>query len=369
MIYLDYNATTPVLKEAFEAMLPYLKEHYGNPSSTHTPGTKAKEAVESAREGVAALLDCSTSEIVFTSGGTEANNYAIRGLAFARRDRGNHIITSSIEHPAVLQVCQYLEKNGFEISRLPVDEHGLVNPASLKKLITPSTILISIMHANNETGTIEPLEEISEIAHERGIVVHTDAAQSAGKVHVSVKALGVDMLSIAGHKLYAPKGVGALYVKDGIQLEKLLYGAGHERGRRAGTEAVHNIAALGKACEIAMKEGDAINAHLRKMRDLLHEGLCCIFSGTVLNGHSEKRLPNTLNISIPGIDAPSLITRVGHKLAISAGSACHSGSTEISYVLKAMGKTPELGRSALRLTTGRMTTEDEIREAIEIIKS
>lgn len=368
MIYLDYNATTPVDEEVVEAMLPYLKEHYGNPSSTHASGARTRDAVERARTEVAALLDCRESEIIFTSGGTEANNHALRGLAFARRELGNHIITSSIEHPAVLQVCRYLAKNGFEISYLPVDEYGLVNTGELEKLITPRTILISVMHANNETGTIEPISEISRIAAKHGIKVHTDAAQSAGKISVSVKALGVDMLSLAGHKLYAPKGVGALYVKEGVLLENLLFGAGHEGGRRAGTEAVHNIAALGRACEIALKQSEAVSAHMKEMRDRLHEGLQSHFKGTVLNGHSEKRLPNTLNISIPGIDAPSFVSRIGKHLAISAGAACHSGSTEISHVLKAMGKTTELGNSALRLTTGRMTTEDEVKGALEILK-
>ncbi|MDQ7823342.1 MAG: cysteine desulfurase family protein [Candidatus Eremiobacteraeota bacterium] len=369
MIYLDYNATTPVEQEVRDAMLPWLGDQFGNPSSSHILGTAAKKAVEQAREQVAQLVDCMPSEIVFTSGGTESNNHAIRGLVFAARSRGNHIITSAIEHPAVLEVCKYLETQGSEISYLHVDANGLVCLASLKRLITSRTILVTIMHANNEVGTVEPLEEISAIARERGVTVHTDAAQSIGKIPVSVKSLGVDMLSMAGHKLYAPKGVGALYVREGIELEKLMFGAGHERGRRAGTEAVPSIVALGKACEIALKAREDKEQHFKKMRDLLEGKLQECFKGIVLNGHRDRRLPNTLNVSIPGVDASSLVAKVGAHLALSAGAACHSGSTEISYVLKAMGKTEAEGRSALRFSTGRMTTESDIAGAVEIIRS
>jgi len=296
-IYLDYNATTPVDKDVAQAVQPYLYEHFGNPSSAHSFGTETKLAVEKARGQVASLINCQPGEIIFTSGGTESNNYAIKGYAYANRHRGNHIITSTIEHPAVSEVCRYLEGKGFEVTYLPVNEYGLVNPAGLEAAITPATILITVMHANNEIGTIEPISEIAAIARRHNIAFHTDAAQSVGKHPVDVKELSVDMLTIAGHKLYAPKGVGALYIRDGIVLEKLIHGADHEQNRRAGTENVAEIVGLGQACEIAGRDLEKNIAHFRKMRDLLHQQLAKKIPEVKLNGHPRLRLSNTLSLS------------------------------------------------------------------------
>ncbi|MGD8509400.1 MAG: cysteine desulfurase family protein, partial [Syntrophobacterales bacterium] len=284
-IYLDYNATTPIDPEVAEAMRPYLFEHFGNPSSSHWYGVQTKKAVDEARRQVADLLHCRPEEVVFTSGGSESNNYAIKGTAFANRDKGNHIITSAIEHPAVLEVCKYLAENGFQITYLPVDEFCLVHPRELQESITPQTILITIMHANNEVGTIQPIAEIAQIAKEHGIVFHTDAAQSVGKIPTRVDELAVDLLTIAGHKLYAPKGIGALYVRGGIRLEKLIHGADHERDLRAGTENVLEIVGLGQACKIAKRDLEKNMRHMQKMRDLLYAGLKKQWGELKLNGH------------------------------------------------------------------------------------
>jgi len=270
-IYLDYNGTTPLDPEVIAAMGPFLDEEFGNPSSSHWFGIAPKKAVELSRHRVASLLNCDPQEIFFTSGGTESNNYAILGIAYARRDRGNHIITSNVEHPAVLQVCQHLEKKGFSVTYLPVDQYGRVCAAQVQEAVKPETILITIMHANNEVGSIQPIAEVSSVARERDIAVHTDAAQSVGKISAKVDELGIDMLSVAGHKLYAPKGVGALYVRRGMELQKLMFGAGQENGLRPGTENVLEIVGLGKACEIAQRDLDVNALHLKKMRDLLHE--------------------------------------------------------------------------------------------------
>ncbi|MGD8877633.1 MAG: cysteine desulfurase family protein, partial [Syntrophobacterales bacterium] len=286
-IYLDYNATTPIDPEVAEAMRPYLFEHFGNPSSSHWYGVQTKKAVDEARRQVADLLHCRPEEVVFTSGGSESNNYAIKGTAFANRDKGNHIISSAIEHPAVLEVCKYLAENGFQITYLPVDEFCLVHPRELQESITPQTILITIMHANNEVGTIQPIAEIAQIAKEHGIVFHTDAAQSVGKIPTRVDELAVDLLTIAGHKLYAPKGIGALYVRGGIRLEKLIHGADHERDLRAGTENVLEIVGLGQACKIAKRDLEKNMRHMQKMRDLLYAGLKKQWGELKLNGHPE----------------------------------------------------------------------------------
>jgi cysteine desulfurase len=355
-IYLDYNATTPVHPEAVEAMRSYLEEHFGNPSSSHWYGIQTKKAVEKARGQVASLLGCQPDEIVFTSGGTESNNYAIKGVAFARRHKGHHIVTSAIEHPAVIEVCKYLEANGFRVSHVAVDELGRVDVDELEKAITPETILITVMHANNEVGTIQPIAEIAEVARRMGIVMHTDAAQSVGKIATRVQELGVDLLSVAGHKLYGPKGVGALYIRRGLQIEKLIHGADHEQNRRAGTENVLEIVGLGKACEIAERELEKNSFHMREMRDRLHRGLEEKLGNLRLNGHREQRLPNTLSVGFPNIEANTLLDEI-EGVAASAGAACHTDSTDVSSVLTAMKVPLEYAMGTIRFSTGRLTPQ------------
>jgi cysteine desulfurase len=365
-IYLDYNATTPIDPEVADAMEPFLRGCFGNPSSSHRYGAEARKVVEAARMQVAALLECESDEIVFTSGGSESNNLAIKGHALARRGAGGHIITSRIEHPAVLEVCRYLETAGFSVTYLPVDNRGIVDPDDVRRAIRTTTILISIMQANNEVGTIQPIPEICAIAAEKGIAVHTDSAQAVGKIAVGRRCLGADMISVAGHKLYAPKGVGALYVRRGLELEKLIHGAGHERMRRAGTENVLEIVGLGKACEIVSRELERDRAHLAGLRDRLESGLCGAIPGARVNGHTSARLPNTLSISFPGIEASRLLGKLDG-IACSAGAACHSDGVVLSHVLEAMAVPPELARGTIRLSVGRMTTEVEIAEAIRLI--
>jgi cysteine desulfurase NifS len=364
-IYLDYNATTPIDPEVAEAMRPYLFERFGNPSSSHWYGAQTKKAVEKARAQVATLLSCNPDEVVFTSGGSESNNYAIKGAAFANRDKGNHIITSSIEHPAVIEVCKYLAEKDFQITYLPVDQFGQVDPLAVEKVVTSSTILISIMHANNEVGTIQPIAEIATIAREHGIVFHTDAAQSVGKIPTKVYDLGVDLLTIAGHKLYGPKGIGALYIHRGTQLEKLIHGADHEQGWRAGTENVLEIVGLGKACEIAKRDLDQNMDHMQKMRDLLYSRLQAEWDEIKLNGHPERRLPNTLSVSFKNIEANKLLAEID-SVAVSAGAACHADSVKVSSVLQAMQVELEYAMGTIRFSTGKMTTAEEIKEAAAI---
>ncbi len=366
-IYLDYNATTPHASEVIAAMQPYLKKYFGNPSSSHWYGIQTRKAIEKARRQVASLLGCQPGEIVFTSGGTESNNYAIKGAVFANRDNRNHIITSQIEHPAVIEVCKFLEENGFNITYLSVDEYGLVSVSDVEKVITPQTILITIMHANNEVGTIQPIEQISKLAREHKIIFHTDAAQSVGKIPTDMNTLDVDLLSIAGHKLYAPKGVGVLYIRNGVKLTKLMHGAGHEQGRRAGTENVLEIVGLGKACYIAKRDMNKNISHMMEMRDSLYNGLKEKLKNIKLNGHPEKRLPNTLSISFKGIDANMLLNEIKDDVAVSAGAACHSGVTKISHVLSAMNIPLEWAQGTLRFSTGRMTTKTDIDKAIIIV--
>jgi len=362
MIYLDYNATTPIDKEVADAMLPFIYGNYGNPSSTHELGVSAKKAVEQARAQVAELINCSPNEIVFTSGGSESNNTVIKGVAYTYKNKGNHIITSTIEHPAVLNPCKYLKESDYHISFVPVDEYGIVKIDELEKLIDSQTILITIMHSNNETGTLQPIKEISKVCHKHGILLHTDASQSIGKVPIDVQALGVDFLTIAGHKLYAPKGIGALYIRGGISIEPLIHGAGHESGRRAGTENIMFDVALGEACEIASKE--LKNDHIKKLTEYFYNGLKEIFGSSIkLNGHPEQRLPNTLNISFLGYIGHEILNGLGD-VAASTGSACHSGLTTISPVLKSMNVADEAGRGAVRFSLGRYTTEDEIDEVL-----
>lgn len=365
MIYLDYNATTPIDKEVAEAMLPYIYGNYGNPSSNHEMGTTAKRAVENARIQVAELINCLPEEIIFTSGGSESNNMVIKGVAHSLKDKGNHIITTQIEHPAVLNPCHFLEKLGYKISYLTVDKYGIVNLSELERLITDETILVSVMHSNNETGTLQPIEEISKICKKHNVLLHTDASQSLGKVPVDVITLGVDFLTIAGHKLYAPKGIGALYIKKGINIEPLIHGAGHESGRRAGTENIIFDVALGKACEIAKRE--LKNNEVKLLTDYFYNKLKESFGERIqLNGHPEKKLPNTLNISFLGLNGHEVLGKL-NKILASTGSACHSGNTSISPVLKAMGVSEEVGHGAVRFSLGRYTTREEIDAVIDEI--
>ena len=367
-IYLDYNATTPVDPEVAAVMLPYLQEHFGNPSSSHPYGRRTKAALETARGQVAALLQCRPEEIVFTSGGSESNNYAIKGAAFANRARGNHIITSAVEHPAVTEVCRYLAGQGFTVTYLPVDADGRVSPEMLAAAIRPETTLVSIMHANNEVGAIQPIESIASITRARNILLHCDAAQSVGKIPVEVLRLGVDLLSVAGHKLYAPKGVGALYIRKGVQLEQLIHGANHESNRRAGTENMLLNVGLGKACEIAGRDLKRNMAHLQAMRDRLFEGLRREAGAIRLNGHPRERLPNTLSIGFENIEANRLIAQMPH-LAVSAGAACHADAVTVSQTLAAMQVPLSAAMGTIRFSTGKYTTAEEIDAALEIIAS
>jgi cysteine desulfurase len=366
-IYLDYNATTPHDPEVIAAMRPFLEEEFGNPSSTHWYGIRPKQAVVEARRQVASLLNCQAEEIIFTSGGTEANNHAIIGVAEAFSMKGNHVITSQIEHPAVSEVCAYLQKNNFEITYLPVDEYGSVNPADVAAAITSRTLLITIMHANNEVGTIQPIREIAEIAQKHGILVHTDAAQSIGKIPVQVDALGVDLLSVAGHKVYAPKGIGALYVRQGTTPQIFMYGAGQEMGKRPGTENVLEIVGLGKACEIAERDLAKNTKHMQTMRDRLLAGIQKNYDQIRLNGHPEKQLPNTLSLSFFNLEANRILEEIGLEVAASAGAACHSDRVEVSHVLEAMGLPIDWAKGTLRLTTGRLTSAEDIDKAVAAI--
>ncbi|MFA4844627.1 MAG: cysteine desulfurase family protein [Candidatus Margulisiibacteriota bacterium] len=366
-IYLDYNATTPIDPEVLNEMLPYLKKHFGNPSSSHIIGKAAKEGVEKARQRVANLLGCEISEIVFTSGGSEANNMALKGVAEALTAKGNHIITSQIEHPAIINPCRYLERKGFKVTYLPVNQYGMVGPDDVKKAITSKTILITIMHANNEVGTIQPITEIGEIAGKYGILFHTDAAQTIGKIETKVRKLKVDLLSIAGHKFYAPKGVGALYVRKGLKLEPLIHGAGHENGRRAGTENVASIVGLGKAAEIAAKNLKKYQNHVFNLREKLYGGMLDKIDGVKLNGHLTERLPNTLNLSFEGVDSEELLLKMKN-VALSTGSACHAGHKEPSKVLLAMGIDPKTALGAVRFSLGKYNTPHDISRAIETLQ-
>jgi len=365
-VYLDYNATTPVDPRVLEAMLPYLREQFGNPSSSHAYGLAAHAAIEQARGQVAALLGCAPDEIIFTGGGSEADNLAIKGIAEANQARGDHLITTQIEHPAVLATCRYLEHRGFRVTYLPVDRYGRVSPDDVKQAITPRTILITIMHANNEVGTLQPLAAIGDLARERGLPFHTDAAQSVGKLPTRVAELHVDLLTVAGHKLYAPKGVGALFVRHGLRLEPLIHGAGHEGGRRAGTENTAGIVGLGEACRLAGEGLDEETVRLRNLRDRLHQGLATQVGQVYLNGHPSERLPNTLNVSFAGVDSTALLS-LAPEVAASTGSACHAGRTEPSTVLLAMGVSPELALGAVRFSLGRWTTQEEVDRAIPLL--
>jgi cysteine desulfurase NifS len=362
-IYLDYNATTPIDPRVAAAMLPFIHEHFGNPSSSHFYGMTPRKALEKAREQTAAVLRARPGEIVFTSGGSESNNYAIQGVARAFRNKGNHIITSTVEHPTVTEVCSALEDEGFHTTHVPVDAAGWVDPDAVARAITPQTVLITIMHANNEVGTVNPIREIADIAHRHGIPVHTDAAQSVGKVPVRVDELGVDLLSVAGHKLYAPKGIGALYIREGFQPAKMLHGAGQEGGRRAGTENVILAVGLGEACAMIEENLEGFQTHMEAMRRRLETGVEREFRNIHIQGHRQARLPNTLSVAFKGVKANEILSQlVG--VAASAGAACHSDHVAISPVLKAMDVPPEYAMGTIRLSVGRYTTEGEIDRAL-----
>lgn len=365
-IYLDYNASTPLAPEVVNAMQPMLNDYYGNPSALHWAGKPVKAILHKAREQVAQLINGSPLEIIFTSGGSEANNLALKGFYFKNMHKGNHIITSKIEHPAIIIPCKFLEKLGARVTYVGVDQYGRVSPEEIEKAITKETILITIMHSNNETGSLQPIHEIGKIANKHGIAFHTDASQSVGKIPVDVDELKVDLLTIAGHKLYAPKGIGALFIRDGIELEPLIHGAGHEHGLRAGTENTLLAVGLGKACEIA---GNQLGTHKQKdLTDYFWKHLKAEFGDrVVLNGHEEKRLPNTLNVSFVRRSGQDLLDAIP-QLAASTGSACHAGSIELSPVLKEMNVPEEVGMGAIRFSTGRYTTKIEIDMVVKAMK-
>jgi len=366
-IYLDYNGTTPHDPEVIAAMRPFLETEFGNPSSSHWYGIRPKKAVEAARRQVAGLLGCEPAEVFFTSGGTESNNHAIKGMARSLKDKGRHIITSTVEHPAILEVCRHLEGEGFTTTCLDVDDAGMVRLEDVAAAIRTETILITVMHANNEVGTIQPISEIGKLAKKHGICMHTDAAQSVGKIETSVQHLNVDMLSVAGHKVYAPKGIGALFVKKGMSPETFCHGAGQEMGWRAGTENVLEIVGLGKACEMAERSLDHTRTHLKAMRDRLHRGLTDELDGVRLNGHPVQRLPNTLSLSFKGLEANRILEEIGLEVAASAGAACHSDTVELSHVLEAMRIPVEWAKGTVRFSTGRMTTADQIDRAVAVV--
>ncbi len=367
-IYLDYNATTPIDPAVVEAMLPFLSNYFGNPSSSHKYGQIAHQAIDTARAQVAKLLGCSPEDVTFTGGGSESDNLAIRGIALAYRHKGNHIITQVTEHPAVLNTCRALERlHGFRVTYLPVDQSGCVSLEAVETAIDEQTVLITIMHANNETGTLQPIAEIAKIAHRHGVLVHTDAAQSVGKIPTQVEELGVDLLTVAGHKLYAPKGIGVLYTRRGLQLEPVIYGGGQESGRRAGTENVANMVALGTACMLAQEQLAESQIRLQRLRDEFQRLLEKYLPGQMyLNGHLTERLPNTLNISVEGVIGEDVLSATP-EIASSTGSACHEGSTDPSPVLLAMGMSRERALGALRLTLGRWSTEEEIEKAVTLL--
>lgn len=365
-IYLDYNATTPIAPEVLEAMLPALRDTWGNPSSAHAYGRAARAAVERARAEVAELLGCPAPEIVFTAGGTESDNAAIVGVAEALTDRGRHLVVSAVEHAAVEQACRYLEGRGFSVTRVPVDADGRVSAADCEGALRPDTTLVSVMHANNETGVLQPVREIADRVRSRGIVMHSDTAQSVGKIGVRVDELGVDLLTVAAHKLYGPKGVGALYLREGTPFGGFLRGAAHESGRRSGTENVAGIVGLGAACDLARRELPGRTDHLRDLRDRLERRLRELLPDLVIHGGTAERLPNTSSVALPGADATTLVGQLDG-VAAAAGAACHSGKPHVSRTLEAMGVAPALALCTLRLTVGRPTTPREIDQAAERI--
>lgn len=367
-IYLDNAATTPMDPEVLKAMLPFLSDAFGNPSSIHSFGQETRAVVEEARDKIATLIGARSEEIVFTGGGTEADNFAIKGAAFANEGKGDHIITTSIEHHAVMESCKFLERRGFRITYLPVGIDGLVDPQDVKKAITDRTILISVMHANNEVGTIEPLAEIGKIAREECIYSHTDAVQTVGHIPVNVDELGIDLLAMSAHKLYGPKGVGALYIRKGTKLIPFIHGGEQERRRRAGTENVPAIVGFGKSAEIAQREMDGEAKWLIYLRDKLIKGLMERIEHMHLNGHPAQRLPNNVNVSIEFVEGESMLLNLDLEgIAASTGSACSSSSLEPSYVLLAMGFPQEMAHGSLRFSLGRETTEEDIQSVLEVL--
>lgn len=367
-IYLDHAATTPTHPEVVKAMLPFFTDIFGNPSSIYSYGQEARGSLEEAREGIASFIGAGTDEVVFTGGGTEADNFALEGVAFANESKGNHIITSNIEHHAISETCKFLEQRGFVITYLPVDCSGLVNPSDVKKAITSKTILISVMHANNEIGTIEPIAEIAKIAQEAGIVMHTDAVQAAGHIPIDVNQLGVDLLAMSAHKLYGPKGIGALYIRKGTKLIPFIHGGDQERKRRASTENLAGIIGFSKAIELA-KQGISEEAmRLTRLRDHLVEGLLDRVEHSRLNGHPQMRLPNNVNLSFDYVEGESMVLNLDLEgICVSTGSACSSASLEPSHVLLAIGLPPEQAHSSLRITLGRGTTEEEITRILDVL--
>lgn len=369
MIYMDHSATSPVDPQVFEVMKPYFVDEFGNASTLYSLGREARKAMENARAQVASLIGAKAEEIIFTSGGTESDNIAIKGTAYRLKDKGNHIITSAIEHPAVDETCKYLEKNGFDVTYLPVYEEGIVRVSDLENAITDKTILITIMHANNEIGTIQPIAEIGKIAREKKIYFHTDAVQTVGKIPVNVEELNVDMLSLSAHKVYGPKGIGALYIKKGVRLEPIIHGGGHERGIRPGTENVSGIVGLGKACELAQNNLLDNAKYITNLRDKLIDGVLNSVEQSYLNGHRTKRLPNNVNFRFTGIEGESLVLHLDSKgIAASTGSACSSKKLEPSHVLTALGLEHVDAHGSLRLTLGKENTEEDVDHAIESIK-
>jgi len=363
MIYLDYNATTPIDKSVAEIMIPFFHKDFGNPSSSHEYGRIAAQTVETARQKVADILNTKLSEILFTSGGSESNNTVLKSVAHTYRNKGNHIITSAIEHPSILNPCRFLEKNGYRITYIPVDRFGRILPSDIEEAITPETILVSVMHANNETGTIQPIKDISSICRNNGILLHTDAAQSVGKIPTDVNELGVDFLTIAGHKLYAPKGIGALYIRDGITIEPLIHGANHENGRRAGTENVIFEAGLGQACMMA--KSLLSDTSIQELTNRFYKSLQDMFGNRIRqNGHPNERLPNTLNISFMGFNDND-ISNALNGIAVSSGSACHSDLKTMSPVLQAMGLSLAETGKVIRFSLGKFTTENEIDQVLD----
>jgi cysteine desulfurase len=367
-IYMDNAATTPVRKEVLDEMLPFFTETFGNPSSLHTFGQEAKNAMEEAREKVASAIGATPDEIVFTGGGTESDNFAVKGVAFAKQEKGKHIITSAIEHHAILEPCRFLEKNGYEITRLPVDSKGLVDLDDLKKAIKKETVLISIMHGNNEIGTIQPINEIGAIAKERGIIFHTDAVQTLGRMPFNVDAMNVDLVSASGHKIYGPKGVGFIYIRKGTRITPFMHGGEQERGRRASTHNVPGIIGLGKAAELAMVDLDTETVRITALRDKLIKGILGNIPDTRLNGHPVKRLSNNVHVSIDYVEGESLLLYLDMEgIACSTGSACSSASLEPSHVLTAIGISPDTAYGALRFTLGRYTTEEDVNFVIDTL--
>ena len=367
-IYLDYNATTPIDPLILEEMLPYFGSSYGNPSSIHSFGNKAKSALDLSRDRVAALVNARPKEITFTTGGSESNNYAIKGIAYALREKGNHLVTTSVEHASCLETFSFLESQGFEVTYLDVDSNGLIDPEKLSESIRESTILVSCIYANNETGVINPIGRLAEISNEKGVLFHTDAVQTIGKIEVDVKSLNVDMASFSSHKIYGPKGVGALYIKMGVNPVSLLHGGGQERGKRSGTENVPGIAGFGKAAELVKQNFAEEEKRISSLCNFLEKGIFDSIDGVNLNGDAPNKLPNTLNISFEGIEGESLVMNLDiDGFAVSTGSACSEGNVEPSHVLLAMGQTNKEAVSSLRLSIGRFTTKEDIEKFLEIL--